>query len=74
MSLVNMNGVSEKIVLEKVEYQPEASRREREALGQEELTAGRKPMLRVITGGLDGHRCMSSFVAGGFDDPGPSAA
>ncbi|MBX9468621.1 MAG: nucleoside-diphosphate kinase [Rhizobium sp.] len=74
MSLVNMNGVTEKIVLEKVEYQPEASRREREALGQEELTAGRKPMLRVISGGLDGHRCMSSFVAGGFDDPGPSAA
>ncbi len=74
MSLVNMNGVTEKIVLEKVEYQPEASRREREALGQEELTAERKPMLRVISGGLDRHRCMSSFVAGQFDDPGPSAA
>lgn len=74
MSLVNMNGVTEKIVLEKVEYQPEASRREREALGQEELTVERKPMLRVITGGLDRNRSMSSVLAGGFDDPGPSAA
>lgn len=74
MSLVNMNGVTEKIVLEKVEYQPEASRRERGALGQQEVMAGQKPMLRVISGGLDHHRYNSSAGAGGFDDPGPSAA
>lgn len=49
MSLVNMNGVTEKIVLEKVEYQPEASRREREALGQD---------LR-----LGENRCCVSYLA-----------
>jgi regulator of nucleoside diphosphate kinase len=74
MSLVNMNGVTEKIVLERVEYQPEAFRREREALGQDELMAGRKPMLRVISGGLDQRRCLSAVGGSGFDDPGPSAA
>jgi regulator of nucleoside diphosphate kinase len=74
MSLVNMNGVTEMIVLEKVEYQPEASRREREALGREEFTAGRKPVLCVVSGGLDHHRYISSAGADGFDDPGPSAA
>ena len=74
MSLVNMNGVTEKIVLERVEYQPEAFRREREALGQDELMAGRKPMLRVISGGLGQRRCLSAVDGSGFDDPGPSAA
>ncbi|HCL67710.1 MAG TPA: nucleoside-diphosphate kinase [Rhizobium sp.] len=52
MSLVNMNGVTEKIVLEKVEYQPEASRREREALGV-------KKSLR-----LDGSLCYASYPVG----------
>ncbi|QEE43443.1 nucleoside-diphosphate kinase (plasmid) [Rhizobium sp. WL3] len=74
VSLVNMNGVTEKIVLEKVEYQPEASRREREALGQEELMAGQKPMLRVISGGLDRRNRLVCMPANGSDDPGPSAA
>lgn len=74
VSLINMNGVTEKILLEKVEYQPEASRREREALGQEELTAAHTPPLRVISGGLDRRNRLVCMPANGSDDPGPSAA
>ncbi|MCJ8240665.1 hypothetical protein [Peteryoungia algae] len=74
MSLINSNGVEEKILLEKVEYQPEAARREREALGREERTPAPRPILYVVSGGLDRRHGLGSNPTNGFYDPGPPAA
>ena len=61
-------GAEEDVLLESVLYQPEAARRRNEAPLQPVLQ--RKPLLTLVQGGeprtVDG--------AGGFDDPGPSAA
>ena len=70
----NTNGVGETMLLEAVEYQPEASRRERQMIGQE---AGRSPLrqhLRLVSGGMDGRHGQLTDASDGFDDPGPSAA
>lgn len=72
--LANADGIEERILLEKVEYQPEASLRERRALGQQTVSAGQKPLLRIVPGGADQMRRPVSVGAHGFDDPGPSAA
>ncbi len=75
MSVDNVDGVSEKIVLLKVEYQPEATRRERDTLGRSTADAYRKPLLRLIVDGLDQHRRHDVLnPTKGPDDPGPSAA
>ncbi|NLD55335.1 MAG: nucleoside-diphosphate kinase [Burkholderiaceae bacterium] len=73
--LTNADGVEERITLDKVNYQPEAARREEEAL--ERLTPQpRKPTLKIIPGGVSGDqpRRVPAPAPGGFDDPGPSAA
>ena len=61
-------GAEEEVLLESVLYQPEAARRRNEAPLQP--VPRRKPLLTLVQGGeprtVDG--------AGGFDDPGPSAA
>lgn len=69
----NADGVDERILLEKVEYQPEASRRERQMLGQSPVTQG-KPLLRVVTGGISQAHRLVLVAPDGYDDPGPAAA
>lgn len=72
--LTNADGFEERILLEKVEYQPEASLRERRALGQSTVAKGQKPLLRIVSGALDQAHRPISVTPDGFDDPGPSAA
>jgi regulator of nucleoside diphosphate kinase len=64
----------EKVMLEKVQYQPEAARREKEALAGRTAPAQRKPLLRLIRGAFDGQPRPQPVGYDGFDDPGPSAA
>ena len=61
-------GAEEDVLLESVLYQPEAARRRKEEPLQPVLR--RKPALTLVQGGEQ--RTMDG--AGGFDDPGPSAA
>lgn len=73
--LTNRDGVEERIQLEKVHYQPEAARREKEAM--ERLSTGRapgKPSLRLIRGAFCDQAPLAAVSPDGFDDPGPSAA
>jgi len=70
----NTNGVPETMLLEAVEYQPEASRRERQMFGQEPVTSLQGPHLRLVSGGMDGLHGELIGASDGFDDPGPSAA
>ncbi|WP_037112729.1 hypothetical protein [Pseudorhizobium marinum] len=70
----NADGVQERILLHKVEYQPEASRRERQALGQSTVPLKHKPMLRIVPGGTRQAQPSMSAALDGHDDPGPSAA
>lgn len=74
ISYVNTNGDEEKLLMEKVEYQPEASRRESRAFGPDVVRLEPQPVLRLVSGGLDRRQGPVSVVPGGFDDPGPSAA
>lgn len=61
--LTNLNGDEERIILEKVLYQPEAAKH-----------AGR-PLLKLVSnaGSNDNARAVA-FRRGGVDDPGPSVA
>ena len=61
-------GAEEDVLLESVLYQPEAARRRKEEPLQPVLRS--KPALTLVQGGEQ--RTMDG--AGGFDDPGPSAA
>ncbi|MBB6179105.1 hypothetical protein [Pseudorhizobium flavum] len=70
----NTDGREERIVLEKVEYQPEAARRERMASKSEPASTQHKPLLRVVSGGMKDVRRPVPVMSDGFDDPGPSAA
>jgi regulator of nucleoside diphosphate kinase len=72
--LTNLDGVEERVLLEKVDYQPEASRRERQALGVEVAPNQNKPLLRVVSSGVRQMRHPVSVNPTGHDDPGPSAA
>ncbi len=68
----NSDGSDERILLEKVHYQPEAARREKDALAKHLITPARsRPSLRLIRGAL--HDC-APLASDGPDDPGPSAA
>jgi regulator of nucleoside diphosphate kinase len=67
-------GREERVVLEKVQYQPEAARREREALASFSAPAHRKPSLKLIRGATDSQPRLEGIGPDGFDDPGPSAA
>ncbi len=72
--LENTDGRKERIVLDKVEYQPEAAQRERVLAEGELSTVLTKPALRVVAGGMPKARQPVPVTAHGFDDPGPSAA
>ena len=68
------DGGNVRILLEKVNYQPEAARRGKEALGRPAAPVQRKPALRLIRGArYEGHQSRPGETAGP-DDPGPSAA
>ena len=62
----------EEILLEKVLYQPEAAKRQRDAHLPPAANAQRRPQLTLIQGGGAG-RSMTDD-SDDFDDPGPSAA
>lgn len=68
------DGAEERVLLQKVAYQPEAARRERQAI--ERLAAApRRPALRVIAGSRAYQPQAAAVpVPAGDDDPGPSAA
>ena len=73
--LINSDGVEERIMLEKVHYQPEAVRREKELMSR--MTTGPrrlKPALRLIVGAVNGEPWLVPAGPDGSDDPGPSAA
>ena len=69
------DGSVETLRLEKVLYQPEKTRRERERTAMVEPSGGRRPQLKLIRGAHYG-RAHASVAAepDGYDDPGPSAA
>ena len=66
------DGAEEEILLEKVLYQPEAARRQREVPLPPTPNAQRRPQLTLIQGG-ERARSMTDDTED-FDDPGPSAA
>lgn len=72
--LTDADGVEERVLLEKVDYQPEASRRERQALGDDIVSTQQKPLLRVVPNRIRQARHLVSVQTDGRDDPGPSAA
>lgn len=72
--LTNSDGVEEAILLEKVHYQPEAVRREKEAMAGLSAAVQRKPALELIRGAFYGQPRLVPAGPDGFDDPGPSAA
>jgi len=70
--LTDRDGREERVVLERVQYQPEAARREREALSLPAAPAQRKPALKLVRGALYDEPRFAPVGPG--DDPGPSAA
>ena len=71
----NRDGVEERVLLEKVLYQPEAARRAREAAGNMAPPKPARSMLRLVSeGGAVRRPEPAVMAADGFDDPGPSAA
>lgn len=74
MALTDPNGLEDRILLEKVEYQPEASLRERRALNQATNALRQKPLLRIVSSGTGQARLKVPATPDATDDPGPSAA
>ena len=72
--LTNSEGAEERLLLEKVQYQPESAKRERDSLAGPAATTRRKPALTLIRGALHDQPRRTAAESGGFDDPGPSAA
>lgn len=72
--LTNSDGADERILLEKVQYQPEAAKREKEALANLSAPPRRNPSLKLIRNALYDQPRPTSGGPDGFDDPGPSAA
>ena len=64
----------ERVLLEKVQYQPEAARRDREAMAGLAAASQRKPALKLIRGAYYDQPRLVTAGSDGFDDPGPSAA
>lgn len=73
-TVVNRDGTEERVLLEKVHYQPEAARRDTEAMQRLKAPAQRRASLRVVAGGAAGRGTRIGNDGGDFDDPGPSAA
>src|SRR5690606_21533004 len=74
ISLINHDGAEERIRLEKVCYQPEATRREKQAMEGLAGTARSRPKLTLIRGAAQDRAQPMPAGPDGFDDPGPSAA
>ena len=72
--ITNDEGEEERVLLHEVLYQPEAARREKEALERPTASGRRKPALQVIRGALFDQPRHAAVAPDGFDDPGPSAA
>ncbi|WP_187971940.1 nucleoside-diphosphate kinase [Aquibium microcysteis] len=73
--LTGSDGVEERILLEKIQYQPEAARREKESLQRHSVRqAPGKPSLRLIRGAFYDRAPLVAASPDGVDDPGPSAA
>lgn len=70
----NSDGVEERILLEKVHYQPESARREKEALERLAVPPPGRPSLRLVRGAFYDRAPLAAASLEGFDDPGPSAA
>jgi regulator of nucleoside diphosphate kinase len=68
--LTGPEGREERVALEKVQYQPEAARREKETLAGRPAPQ-RKPPLKLIRGAFYD---QPRLEPAGSDDPGPSAA
>ena len=73
-ALRNGDGEDERIVLHEVHYQPEAAKREKEAMERMNSPTSGKPTLRVIRGAFYEQARLVPVAHDGFDDPGPSAA
>lgn len=63
-----------RVVLKTVHYQPEAAKREKEALAPGSVPSPRKPALRLIRGAYFDQPRLVPIPVGGPEDPGPSAA
>lgn len=72
-TVLHRDGTQERVLLEKVHYQPEAARRETQARERLKGPAQRRAGLRVVIGGAAREKPVAD-EPGGFDDPGPSAA
>jgi regulator of nucleoside diphosphate kinase len=72
--LSNQEGVEERIVLEKVHYQPEAAKREKASMAGIPPVAPGKPVLKLVRGAYYDRPEPVLVDPNGFDDPGPSAA
>ncbi len=72
--LTDEEGGDVRVLLQMVHYQPEAAKREKEALAPASSQPQRRPALRLIRGAYfdQPHPAQPQF--GGPDDPGPSAA
>ena len=68
------NGEEVRVLLQQVHYQPEAAKREKEAMTRLSPPVQRKPVLRLVRGAqYDNPHFVPADVAGS-DDPGPFAA
>lgn len=63
-----------RILLQRVHYQPEAAKREKDALARISPLVQRKPALKLIRGAYYDEPRFAPLEVGGSDDPGPSAA
>jgi regulator of nucleoside diphosphate kinase len=72
--LTDHEGREESVLLEKVQYQPESARREKDALASPPAPPQRKPSLTLIRGAFYDQPRLAPAGPDGFDDPGPSAA
>lgn len=72
--LTDPQGREERVLLEKVHYQPEAARRDRERSSALTARARGGPSLKLVRGGLDSEPRLVPAGPTDFDDPGPSAA
>lgn len=73
-TIANSDSREERILLDEVYYQPEAARREKEALERTNSPTLGKSTLRVIRGTFYDQPRPVPVAHDGFDDPGPSAA
>lgn len=73
-SFLNGEGIEERIVLEKVLYQPETSKQNKEAVTDISEVKRTKPSLRLVQGTLSDRIELVDRGSRGFDDPGPSVA